>query len=283
MNAQTLVDSVRTLAAPSESVRRLLELLQKPDTEPDEVIDAIKLDGVMSVKLLAVCNSAALGVSEPINSIEHAVFHLGQNRIYQLAVALGFGDKLAPQLSAYAIADRELWSHSLLTALLMPAVLDSVSALHLPSAVAYTAGLVHDIGKVVLNQVLDQDKKSAIQNLVAAGTHSLCEAEASVVEVDHAAVGACLLEKWRLPETIVEAVAHHHRPVTRPEAQLSAAVYLANVVAHEVGPSTGWGSLSIRADDTAAEDLGLSAGAADALVVKALQAMAQVQQIQAAA
>ena len=283
MNAEALVSQVKDLAAPSPAVIKLLDLLNKPDADADQVIRVVQTDGVLSVKLLSLCNSAWLGLTTPVSSVDQAVLQVGYQKIHRLVLAVGFGDALRRALVGYAIDESELWKHSLTTALLTQQVLTIGKLTFADPSIAYTAGLVHDIGKLVLNQVLDPAAQTAIQELIASHGHSRLEAEKSVIGTDHPEVGACLLKKWRIPESIVEAVANHHQPVLTPQPTLSAVVHVANAVAHEVGSAPGWESFAVPVSDAAMKALKIGPKESDRMLMSACDAIRTVAELAAVA
>ncbi len=239
----------------------------------------VKCDGVLCAKLLAACNSAANGLRQPVGSVEQAVFHLGYQKIYRLILTLGVGESLSRSLPAYAIDDHDLWRHSLTTAVIAESILNDDCAVDLDPSVAYTAALLHDIGKLIITQHLDEAAVDAIRSLIDAGTHTRLEAERAILETDHAEVGACLLQSWNLPETIVEAVAHHHKPVTSPRLLASAVVHVANALAHEIGSAPGWNAYAMRANEEAATALNLSPLKIDRLLMTAYGSLQRVEEM----
>ena len=84
---------------------------------------------------------------------------------------------------------------------------------------------------------------------------------------DHAEVGACLLNDWRLPAAIVEGVAHHHCPVVTPAPGISAVVHVANCVAHLLGSAPGWDGFAVRAEEPVVEALGLTPEGIEQIVI----------------
>lgn len=282
MNAATLIAKVPNLPAPAPSVARLLELLAKPDADNDDMIRVIRNDGVMSAKLIGLCNSAAYGLSSPANSIEQAVLMLGHSEIHRLVMSVGFSGSLSPEMRGYSMAEGELWRHSLLTAYTAVAVTALARKAFVDPSVAFTAGLVHDIGKIVVTHALDESTQEKMRDLILRNEHSLIEAEKHVLGTDHAEVGALLLNKWGLPELLVESVANHHQPVVNPKPALSAVVHVADVIALEAGPSPGWGSFAMRADESAVEALGLKRDDVEHLIISAYDALEQVEEMVAA-
>jgi HD-like signal output (HDOD) protein len=100
-----------------------------------------------------------------------------------------------------------------------------------------------------------------------------------VIGVDHAAIGECLLQTWRLPEDIIEAVAHHHNPVFKPQPRLSSVVHAANCVAHSIGSDLGWEAFAVNADAGVVAALGLDREKLDELMIAAHDSMSQVESL----
>ncbi len=279
MKPEALIASVPKIPAPSPSVARLLELVARPDADNDDMIKVVRQDGVMSAKLLGLCNSAAYGLAAPVTSIEQAVLMLGQLEIHKLVMSVGFGGALSPAMPGYAMQDGELWKHSLLTAYTAVAVTALAERVTADPAIAYTAGLIHDIGKVVITHALKPEDQTQLRQLVDFGGKSLLEAEREVVGCDHAAVGACLLQQWGLPALLIEAVANHHAPVVSPVPMLSAIVHVADIVALEAGVAPGVASFAMRVDESAVAALGVGRATVEALVLSAYDSLARVEEM----
>jgi putative nucleotidyltransferase with HDIG domain len=159
------------------------------------------------------------------------------------------------------------------------AVTARASKVNIDPAIAYTAGLVHDIGKSVITHALDGKTQAAMRELIASKESSFAEAEKLSLGTDHAEVGECLLRQWGLPELLLEAVAHHHQPVLQPKPQLSAIVHVADVIAHEAGTSPGWASYAMRVDEKAVEALGLGRADVERLIISAYDDIHRVEDI----
>jgi putative nucleotidyltransferase with HDIG domain len=279
MKAKTFIARVTDLPTPSPVLLKLMDLLNRSDVENEQVVQVVKSDGVLCAKLLAACNSAAFGLAEPVGSVEQAVFYLGNQQIYRIILALGVGKSLSRALPAYLIEDRELWRHSLTTAVAAEATLLGGCSLAIDPSVAYTAGLLHDIGKLVLSQFMSETSVAAIRGLIEYQGQSRLEAERAILETDHAEVGACLLQSWRLPEIIVEAVAHHHAPVLTPRPLLSAVIHVADCVAHQLGASTGWDAYALRVDVNAVAALGFGPEKMERILITAHASLGCVQEL----
>jgi putative nucleotidyltransferase with HDIG domain len=226
-----MLAKARNLPPISRAGLELGKLLTSPDTSNEDVVAVLRQDSVLTAKVLRLCNSPILGLSEPVGSVDHAVFILGYNQIAEMIAALAFRGPLTLPLPAYALANDDLWRHSLWAGTAAEILLGEGLGFQADSSLAFTIGLLHDIGKVVTNEFLTRESALAIRTGVAEGC-SLVEAERRVLGTDHAEVGAALLCVWRLPELMLEAVALHHRPVLHPEARLSALACFADDLAH---------------------------------------------------
>ncbi len=283
MKAEELIAKAKNIVAPPPSVAKLLTLLANEDAGNEDIIEVISTDGVMSAKLLSLCNAAVYGLATPVSSIEQAVLYLGHSEIHRLAMSAGFGAALNPALKGYAIGESELWQHSLLTAHVAVIVDEKMTEPLVDTAIAYTAGLIHDIGKIVVNRAVTPEMQALLMSLMEKKQHTLITAERSVLGTDHAEVGALLLKKWRLPEILVEAVAHHHEPVTTPKIKLSTIIHVADLIAHEAGGSPGIGSYAVNADEKAITALDLKPEDLEKFVIAAYDSQADVASMQTVA
>jgi putative nucleotidyltransferase with HDIG domain len=257
MTAQEMVAKARNLPAVSHAALKLVTLLDHPEGSNDEVVQVLKHDSVLTAKLLRACNSPAVGLEEPITSVDQAVLLIGHSQILQMVLSLAFGGPMAVELPGYAIEANELWRHSLTAATSAEVLVRNGVDVGAEASVAFTVGLLHDIGKLVMVHVLTPEAQNAVRQRVTEGHQAIVEAEHEVFGTDHAEVGACLLKSWQLPDEIVEAVAHHHHPVYLPHPRLSVIAHLSNCVAHLAGSAPGWEAYALRAEGAPMEQLHL--------------------------
>lgn len=284
MNAESLVaripdlliTKVPDLHAPSPTVVRLLHLLNDVDADYDEIVTMVSRDPVLSAKLLALCNSAAFGLAMPVASVDQAVLYLGFSEIHRLIMSLGFGSQLAKGLPGYDMEEGALWRHSLVTAFLTPRVLAVSGKAVADTSIAYTAGLIHDIGKLIIGQVIEEDKRARIHELVEKESLSLLQAERAVLGANHAQIGACLLRKWRIPDVIADAVEFHHEPPLSDQPSLAGVIHVADAVAHQSGATPGWSSFAIVLNEPAVASLGLDGADFERLNISAFDLQGKV-------
>jgi putative nucleotidyltransferase with HDIG domain len=276
MTAHEMVARVRNLPPISHAALKLVSLLDHPDAGNEEVVSVLKNDSALTAKLLRGCNSPAVGLAEKVTSVDQAVLILGHNQILQMVTALAFGGAMSVQLPGYAIEAEELWRHSLIAAAGAEIIVKDNEELGEPS-VAFTVGMLHDIGKLVMSQFLTEEAQAAVRARVAAG-QATADAEREVLGTDHAEVGACLLYLWRLPEEIVEAVANHHQPTIEPKPRLSSVAHVANCLAHLAGASPGWEAYALRGDERVVKLLSIDAEKLDRMIISVRDSFERVNQ-----
>jgi putative nucleotidyltransferase with HDIG domain len=276
MNAKELVAQVKNLPPVSHAALKLVGLLDQAAVSNEDVVQVLKFDSVLTAKLLRACNSPYYGFDEPVSSVEQAVLILGHQQILHIVLSIAFGGAMSTALPGYSAESKDLWAHSLTTAMAADRIARTNTAMDIEPSVAFTAGLLHDIGKLALNHVLTAEVQEQIRSRISTGSVSRIEAEKAVIGTDHGEVGAYLLETWRLPEEIVEATANHHRPTLKPKLRLSAPIHVANIVAHMIGSTTGWEGLAERPDDNAATALELTPDKIEGLVMAAHEDAEQI-------
>jgi putative nucleotidyltransferase with HDIG domain len=231
MKASEMIAKAHHLPPVSPAALELVGLLGRPDANNGDLVHVLRQDSVLTAKLLRACNSPALKMSQPVASVDQAVFLLGYQQISQMVMAMSFRGPLALPLPSYGLDANALWLHSLLAAAAAEIAVTEGLDVGVDSAMGFTIGLLHDIGKLITNQFHTVQTLAAVRQQLAQG-QSAMEAEREILGTDHAEVGAALTYMWRLPASIVEAVGLHHHPVTQPLLRPCSLAWFANTVAH---------------------------------------------------
>lgn len=228
-----LLANTKDLPASPQVLPKLLTLLRKEDTTLDEVGDLIALEPALTAKLLQYCNSAYFSGSEPVSNVPDAIGRVGFKTIYVL-VTIVAGSHLLARPTGSGLDLNQLWRHSLTSAFAAKFVAESIDA---DSNLLFTAGLLHDMGRLVLAKAKASEYNQILQQ--AAETQgSLLAAEISTFGFSHADVGACLMETWQLPKPLIESVRYHHNPYAANGAKVNAAcICLANALAYISTPT----------------------------------------------
>jgi putative nucleotidyltransferase with HDIG domain len=277
MTPNEVIAKVQKLPAVSQAALKLVSLLDQPAVSNEDIVTVLKYDNVLTAKLLRACNSPYFGFEEKVFSVEQAVLILGHQQILHMVLSLAFGNAMSTTLPGYAIEAKELWSHSITTAVAAEQLVKSGIPMELEPPVAFTAGLLHDIGKLALNQVLDADAQTAIRSCIAQKHLPRNAAEKEILGTDHAEVGARLLETWLLPDEIVEAVANHHHPISTPAPKLSALIHVSNCLVHLIGSTLGWDCYAVLADAGANQALAITPEKLESLMIEVHESAKQVE------
>ncbi len=213
-------------------VRRILDLVGNDRGSAADLGELVRLDLVITAKLLKLVNSPFYGLSFHVTSVAQAVAMIGFGGVRSLVVAASLSDVLVQQLEVYGFSERGLWKNSIATATMARAI--SAAGGCSPDAVedAFVAGLMRDIGMLVLGPFLF--------NAGHALRHQdppmdILQRERDLIGYDHCWIGERLGEKWRLPDGIRLVLSRHHRvpPGLSPEPlRLLAAVRLAERLAY---------------------------------------------------
>ncbi|QJA05857.1 HDOD domain-containing protein [Thermosulfurimonas marina] len=206
-------------------VSQLTRMIGDETVSAPQIAAVIEKDQVLTGKVLRLVNSAFYGFPRRISTVSNAIVLLGFNVIRTLVLTASIFEMMQSQ-------DVALWEHSLGVAV-TSGLLAKRFELENPEEVA-TAGLLHDLGKVVIRASLTEDWP-AIKEKIAQGKPPR-EAELEALHMDHAEIGGYLLDRWNLPERLVEPVAHHHEPKkARKFPKETALVHLADILVRARG------------------------------------------------
>src|SRR5580658_2701655 len=167
MTPTEIIGKVKELPMVPETARKLVTMLNQPETHREDLIATLRCDNVLTAKLLRVCNSAHAGLKAPVSSIDQAVLLLGDNAIFRMVCAIGFGGALGFSLPGYAVEANGLWGHSLSVGMGAEYLTEIEGYGDFQPSMAFTAGLLHDVGKLVLNQILTPQWRTQIRTLIS--------------------------------------------------------------------------------------------------------------------
>ncbi len=237
------------------TVVRLISVINDPNSAITDIVEAIRYDQVLTARMLRICNSAFFGVSREVTCIEDALRLLGTLKTLQLVMAIHTSTLLDRGQKGYDLADGQLWRHSVGVAIASCAFAEHTRPAN--TSLAFTAGLLHDIGKVVLSNYVAREFAEIVR-LVSEEGLAFNTAEQRVLGFSHDEIGARLAERWALPDAIVACIRHHHDPAGLPAPDpLVDTVYLANCACLLLGIGLGSDGLCYRADPAVMERYGL--------------------------
>ena len=209
-------------------VQRLNRMIEDEKTSIHQIADLIEKDQVITTKILRLANSAFYGFPKKVSTVQNALMLLGINIVKVLIITSSIFDIIYKE-------DVNLWEHSIGVAACSKILAEKLE-LKEPQEVA-TAGLLHDLGKIVEKVSFKEDYKKILE-LVQNNKDPL-KAEKEILGIDHAEIGSFLMRIWNIPDRLIEAVdAHHELEKAKKFKKEAAIVHLSNVLVHARGYGT---------------------------------------------
>lgn len=221
---------VGEIAAMPQVVYKIIELTGTTSTAAKAIDDAISIDPGFSSKVLILANSAFYALPRRVTSIREAATFMGFKTIRQLAMTVGVFDMFVGKTDAGSMRRRTWWRHSVDTAVCAKTIGAYVS--NIEPEDAYTCGLLHDVGKSLLDRYAEGNYEQ-VEQFISAGVDNLI-AERAVFGCTHSELGGAATRHWKLPAMIVEGVEHHHGPATGAYKEHVAVTCLASEFAHMI-------------------------------------------------
>jgi len=210
---------------------KLLRLAAQESVSISQVRQVVRTDSAFSAELLRFANSALIASRTPILSIGHAVETLGMERVKGLAMTVALRDFLpARGLDSFT---RQCWKYNLATAILSEWL---AGFLPISPEVAYSAGLIHDVGRLAILRGFAQDYETAV-NRIEEHQFDLLRCEKSAFDIDHCEAGLWLTEHWEFPGELCEVTSLHHQEPALDTPLLVTVVYIAWQIADMLGLS----------------------------------------------
>jgi putative nucleotidyltransferase with HDIG domain len=223
---QTLISGIDKLPSLPSVYLKLNAVLGSDHASVKDIATVITQDMAMTAKVLQLVNSALFGISRKITSVTEAVTYLGVETVKSLSLSvMAFSEFRDPKLARFA---EQLSAHSLEVGVLAREIAKSSRFATVTADDCFVAGLLHDIGKLILADNRPNEFRDSLRIAGLGGITSI-EAEVEVFGTTHAEVGAHLLWLWGLPDCVTEAVALHHKP-GRPAGGAVLAVHVADAL-----------------------------------------------------
>ena len=222
------VSQMRSVPSLPQFYSEMMKELEKEEPNIRRIGEIMKKDIGMTAKVLQIVNSAFFGLRQHISDVSQAISFLGLETIQALALGIGVFSQFEKDTQLQRTLS-SLWEHSMAVAMTAKKLAEAENPKI--ASDAFTAGLLHDIGEVVLVANMP-DKMFEIQNLIIKDKMSSSEAEFKLFETTHSEIGSYLVGLWGLPHEVVEAVAFHHLPSKFAGHEFSplSAVHIANVL-----------------------------------------------------
>lgn len=275
ISLEEIVQAVNDLPSLPQVVLRVMELTEDPDSTVQDINAVLAQDQGLTARVLKLANSAFYGFPRRISTVTDATVLLGFKTIRSIVLAASVNEILSQEMEGYALEYGELWKHSQCSAMTARLIAKRVKYGGLD--VAYTAALLHDIGKVVLNNSMKEAYQEVL-NKVIHDNLTFLQSEQIILGFDHAQVGAQIAEKWNLPPELVETIACHHEPGrAQVNPKLTAIVHLADAVCVAMGVGVGIDGMLYPVSSQALQVLDLQQSDVDAIVSEMVDILADQQ------
>lgn len=238
---QRRIESCPKLGSLGSINRALSSLVNSEQSLNSQIAEIIRRDPSLAARLLRMVNSVYFGLSTRVNNIEEAVFFLGLRQIRELSMATPVIEELEKiqQKAQHVLPWKDLWSHSIGTAMLTREILASTPLL-IDDDTDYLVGLLHNIGKVVMASAFPEELQILL-TVPARDPADFCRIERELIGWDHARIGAHYLSRHKIADEIITAVLYHNHPADAPRHQhFAAAVQVADHVVRHAGITGGF-------------------------------------------
>ena len=197
-----LVNGIKDIHAMPSVIVKALNVMKKPTASMKELGDIVMYDQSLTIKMLALVNSAYYGFSQQISSISIALSLLGMVKVKNIIVAVAMKPMMSNQ------GDKELWKHSMRVAAGCEYLANLTKVMDADEA--FIAGFIHDVGKIVLH-MSNEKSYSRVIKAVSEGVE-VTEAERKYFDSDHIKTGSLLAKRWQLPILLANIISYHHTP-----------------------------------------------------------------------
>ena len=207
---RTLKDYIKAMPSLPTSVTKVLEICNNPQTSPADLNHVISLDPVLVGRVLKLINSAYYGLGQPVTSLARAIIMLGINTVKNLALSTAIMGNFSSKKNSPGLDMEGFWRHSLCVGVAAKFLAKKRGIDTKMTEEYFTAGLLHDIGKIPLNAVLSKEYMLTV-SIADRNRKSLYQVEDSSLGIDHCTAGAMISAAWKLEGAVGDAIIHHHK------------------------------------------------------------------------
>jgi HD-like signal output (HDOD) protein len=244
---------------------RINEAIMKPNSSSSEIADLISKDTALSARLLKIVNSAFYGYPSQIDSLSQSVSIVGTNQLGMLALGIDVVAEFKNIPSGY-MNMALFWKHSIACGIIARLIAATRNIQNTERL--FVAGMLHDIGRLVVYHYMPHEALDILEK--ARDTEALlCQVEAEYLGGDHTEIGGLLLQIWRLPPSLENAVRYHHKPGDSQNSLEPAIVHVADVSAKALGIGSSGDYFIPPLDPAAWKQIGLSDNAFEPIAAQA--------------
>lgn len=253
---KSIVKKIDGLKPIPQVASKVMSITEDPESSMHDLSDVIIYDTAVTSNLLKVANSAYFGLSEKVDSVHQAIVLIGMEQVANLVLLSAGSENLKGSQEGYDLEAGDLWKYSVSSALIARELAEKKGAKE--THLIFTAALIKDIGKVILNQYV-KNSFDKINVLVTEQYYTFREAEKEVIGIDHAELGGMVAENWKFSPKMIEIIRNHHRPQESSISEFeSSIVYMADTICMMMGIGVGSDGLAYRFHQKVVERLGLT-------------------------
>jgi len=256
-----------------QTILKAREIMTNPDSDFKELANLFETDQAIAAKILKLSNSPYYGYSGKITSIQRASVILGHKTLIELLTVIGTAGLLGNKLAGYWLDSGALWKHSLAVAFGSRIIASKIDPAL--SNDAFTSGLIHDVGKLILDQYI-KERWELFEKFMADGEHTFLDAEKKILDLDHAEVASEVCRNWNIPEPLTVAIRYHHHPSQSNSSELAYIVHVADAIAMMTGLGIGIDGTLYQMDDTAMAFLNLREENLNDIMGKVIEAVKKI-------
>ena len=255
-NIESIIKKIDGLKPIPQVASKVMSIAEDPESSMSDLSEVIIYDTAVTANLLKVANSAYFGLSEKVDSVHQAIVLMGMDQVSNLVLLSAGSENLKDAQEGYDLETGELWKYSVSSALIARELAEEKGAKE--THLIFTAALIKDIGKTILNQYV-KDSFDNINALVTEQNYTFREAEKEVIGIDHAELGGRVAENWNFSPMMVEIIRNHHLPQESSISEFeSSIVYMADTICMMMGIGVGSDGLAYRFHQKVVERLGLT-------------------------
>ncbi len=231
------IEDIQDIPTLPTVVNQILLATQSPSTNASDVGNMISEDIALTGKVLKLVNSSFYGFPQQIKTITYAIVILGFNKVKNIVLSASVFDAIDRKTKDDRFDVVEFWKHALGTAIASRVTARNLTSMEIEEA--FIAGLIHDIGKVILSNYLTEECITVLDTIEQKDILFL-EAEEETIGFGHDRIGLWLMDKWKLPQPFQEAVRCHHLPLkARGNKEYTYVVHVGDIIARSLNIGSG--------------------------------------------
>lgn len=277
MNVQDVVANLKSLPPAPRVMPLLLRALNDVNSSREDIVELLQLDAGLVAKILSVSNSALYGGKGDITDIDEAMARLGYREIYRIVTNIYAKAFVGRGMLSYQIDSSDRWFNSVATGIVMEMLTRRLNVGD--PATTYTVGLLHDIGKSVIDEVYET-RYHEVFSIIEKDGMTLQQAECRLFGFDHAQIGAALMQNWNFPDEIVEPIAFQFEPLkARTQLKVAAMLHLSRWICASIGGAPGTAAWAFEINAAVLEMLGCRESIIPELLIESKEALMRKEEL----